>query len=48
MIIYDIDRQQPKKSKKTILEARSKLFLSVLIALILTLAFYLIFKVEGV
>ncbi|EKE85668.1 hypothetical protein JT103_07550 [Helicobacter pylori] len=48
MIIYDIDIQQPKKSKKTILEARLKLFLSVLIALILILAFYLIFKVEGV
>lgn len=40
MITYDIDRQQPKKSKKTILEARSKLFLSVLIALIFTLAFF--------
>ncbi|EJB86267.1 hypothetical protein [Helicobacter pylori] len=48
MIIYDIDSQQPKKSKKTILKARLKLFLSVLIALILILAFYLIFKVEGV
>ncbi len=48
MIAYDIDKKQPKKSKKRILEARSKLFLSVLIALILTLAFYLIFYVEGV
>ncbi|MGN8518310.1 hypothetical protein ACR9M8_06190 [Helicobacter pylori] len=48
MITYDIDKKQPKKSKKTILEARLKLFLSVLIALILILAFYLIFKVEGV
>ncbi|GAA7694578.1 hypothetical protein HpMMM77_14120 [Helicobacter pylori] len=47
MIVYDIDKKQPKKSKKTILESRSKLFLSVLIAL-LFLAFYLIFKVEGV
>lgn len=48
MITYDIDKKQPKKSKKTILEAKIKLFLSVLIALILILAFYLIFKVEGV
>ncbi len=48
MITYDIDKKQPKKSKKTILEAKSKIFLSALIALILTLAFYLIFKVEGV
>ncbi len=42
MITYDIDRKQPKKSKKTILEAKSKLFLSALIALIFTLALYLI------
>ncbi|WP_198547708.1 hypothetical protein [Helicobacter pylori] len=48
MIIYDIDSQQPKKSKKRILEAKSQLFLSVLCAFILILAFYLIFKVEGV
>ncbi|WQV25650.1 hypothetical protein KVJ98_02250 [Helicobacter pylori] len=48
MIIYDIDKKQPKKSKKTILKARVRLFLSALIALILILAFYLIFKVEGV
>ncbi|GAA7342032.1 hypothetical protein BD0115_14460 [Helicobacter pylori] len=48
MIAYDIDTKQPKKSKKTILEAKTKLFLSVLISLILILAFYLIFKVEGV
>ncbi|WQZ93770.1 hypothetical protein KVL67_03075 [Helicobacter pylori] len=48
MITYDIDKKQPKKSKKTILEARLKLFLSVSTALILALAFYLIFKVEGV
>ncbi|WP_198984875.1 hypothetical protein [Helicobacter pylori] len=47
MITYDIDKKQPKKSKKTILEAKLKLFLSISIALIL-LAFYLIFKVEGV
>ncbi|WP_279591573.1 hypothetical protein [Helicobacter pylori] len=39
MITYDIDKKQPKKSKKTILEAKSKLFLSALIALIFTLAF---------
>ncbi|EQK94321.1 hypothetical protein [Helicobacter pylori] len=47
MITYEIDAQQLKKPKKTILEAKSKLFLSVSLALIL-LAFYLIFKVEGV
>ncbi len=45
MITYDIDKKQPKKSKKRILETKLELFL---IALILTLAFYLIFKVEGV
>ncbi|WRC75015.1 hypothetical protein E5K93_03645 [Helicobacter pylori] len=45
MIIYDIDSQQPKKPKKRILEAKLELFL---IALILILAFYLIFYVEGV
>ncbi len=44
MITYDIDKKQPKKSKKMILEARLKLFLSALIALILALAFYLIFN----
>ncbi len=44
MITYDIDKKQPKKSKKRILETKLELFL---IALIL-LAFYLIFKVEGV
>ncbi|WP_305870588.1 hypothetical protein [Helicobacter pylori] len=48
MITYDIDSQQPKRSKKRILEAKSQLLLSVLIALILILAFYLIFHVEGV
>ncbi len=48
MITYDIDKKQPKKSKKTILEAKPKIFLSAIIALILTLAFHLIFKVEGV
>ncbi len=47
MITYDIDKKQPKKSKKTILEAKSKLFLSVSIALILVLAFYLIFNTQG-
>ncbi len=46
MITYDIDRKQPKKSKKTILGARSKLFLNALIVLILALAFYLIFNLE--
>ncbi len=45
MITYDIDKKQPKKSKKRILEAKLELFL---IALILILAFYLIFKMEGV
>ncbi|ANT45435.1 hypothetical protein [Helicobacter phage Pt259G] len=39
MITYDIDKKQPKKSKKTILEAKLKLFLSILIALIFTLSF---------
>ncbi|MGL2344311.1 hypothetical protein ACOWKZ_01525 [Helicobacter pylori] len=39
MITYDIDKKQPKKSKKTILEAKLKIFLSALIALIFTLAF---------
>lgn len=39
MITYDIDKKQPKKSKKTILETKLKLFLSTLIALIFTLAF---------
>ncbi|WQU95896.1 hypothetical protein KVK81_03330 [Helicobacter pylori] len=51
MITYDIDSQQPKRSKKGILEAKAQLLLSVLIALILILlilAFYLIFHVEGV
>ncbi|MCQ2687425.1 hypothetical protein JT202_07510 [Helicobacter pylori] len=48
MITYDIDKKQPKKSKKTILEARLKLFLRVLIALILALAFYLTLKVKGI
>ncbi len=48
MITYDIDKKQPKRSKKRILEAKSQLLLNVLIALILILAFYLIFHVEGV
>ncbi|ANT45418.1 hypothetical protein [Helicobacter phage Pt5303G] len=39
MITYNIDKKQPKKSKKTILEAKLKLFLSILIALIFTLSF---------
>ncbi len=34
MITYHIDKKQPKKSKKTILEAKSKIFLSFLIVLI--------------
>ncbi|MGL2350753.1 hypothetical protein ACOWKV_05510 [Helicobacter pylori] len=34
MITYDIDKKQPKKSKKTILEAKSKILLSALIVLI--------------
>ncbi|MCH4610367.1 hypothetical protein KII72_06240 [Helicobacter pylori] len=45
MITYEIDTQQLKKPKKRILEAKLELFL---IALILILAFYLIFYVEGV
>ncbi|GAA7306200.1 hypothetical protein HpBGD104_12200 [Helicobacter pylori] len=48
MITYDIDRKQPKKSKKTILEAKLKLFLSALIIALALLAFYLIFNTEGV
>ncbi len=48
MITYDIDKKQPKTTKKTILEARSKIFLSALIALILALAFYLNFNTQGV
>ncbi|MGN8512485.1 hypothetical protein ACR9MD_06585 [Helicobacter pylori] len=44
MIAYEIDTQQLKKPKKRILEAKLELFL---IALILILAFYLIFYVEG-
>ncbi|GAA7143091.1 hypothetical protein ID0308_15350 [Helicobacter pylori] len=40
MIVYDIDKKQPKKkSRKTILEMKSKLFLSTIIALIFILAF---------
>ncbi|GAA8518541.1 hypothetical protein HpDR58_06900 [Helicobacter pylori] len=42
MITYDIDKKQPKKSKKMILEAKSKIFLSTLIVLIFTLAFFYI------
>ncbi|GAA8337430.1 hypothetical protein HpNP141_15150 [Helicobacter pylori] len=48
MIAYDIDSQQPKKSKKTILETRSKLFLSALLIVLILIAFYLIFNAEGV
>ncbi len=45
MITYEIDKQQPKKSNKRILEAKLELFI---IALILALAFYLVLFVEGV
>ncbi len=45
MITYEIDKQQPKKSNKRILEAKLELFI---IALILALAFYLFLFVEGV
>ncbi|EJB87649.1 hypothetical protein HPHPH11_0274 [Helicobacter pylori Hp H-11] len=45
MITYDIDKKQPQKSKKK--DFRSEIR-AVFIALILILAFYLIFKVEGV
>ncbi|WP_162971500.1 hypothetical protein [Helicobacter pylori] len=45
MITYEIDKQQPKKSNKRILEAKLELFI---IALILSLAFYLVLFVEGV
>lgn len=44
MITYDIDKKQPKRPKKRILEAKLELFL---IALILILAFFLIFYIEG-
>ncbi len=39
MITYEIDKQQPKKSNKRILEAKLELFI---IALILALAFFLV------
>ncbi|WP_162966122.1 hypothetical protein [Helicobacter pylori] len=45
MITYEIDKQQPKKSNKRILEAKLELFI---IVLILALAFYLVLFVEGV
>ncbi len=45
MITYEIDKQQPKKSNKRILEAKLELFI---IALILSLALYLVLFVEGV
>ncbi|WP_162965517.1 hypothetical protein [Helicobacter pylori] len=45
MITYEIDKQQPKKSNKRILEAKLELFI---IVLILSLAFYLVLFVEGV
>ncbi len=48
MITYDIDKKQPKRSKKRISGAKSQLLLGVLIALILILSFYLISHVEGV
>ncbi|ANT42633.1 hypothetical protein [Helicobacter phage FrB41M] len=44
MITYDIDKKQPKKSKKTILETKSKIFLSTLIALIFSV---FLFKIKG-
>ncbi|WP_162976393.1 hypothetical protein [Helicobacter pylori] len=45
MITYEIDKQQPKKSNKRILETKLELFI---IALIFALAFYLFLFVEGV
>ncbi len=39
MITYEIDKNQPKKSNKRILEAKLELFI---IALILALAFFLV------
>ncbi len=45
MITYEIDKQQPKKSNKRILEAKLELFI---IALILAFAFYLFLFVKGV
>ncbi len=44
MITYEIDKQQPKKSNKRILEAKLELFI---IVSILALAFLVLF-VEGV
>ncbi len=44
MITYEIDKQQPKKSNKRILETKLELFI---VALILALAFLFLF-VEGV
>ncbi|ANT42857.1 hypothetical protein [Helicobacter phage FrGC43A] len=44
MITYDIDKKQPKKSKKSILETKLKIFLSALIALIFTLALAFLFS----
>ncbi len=44
MITYDIDKKQPKKSKKTILEAKSKIFLSAIIALIFSVFIFKISK----
>ncbi|WP_162981933.1 hypothetical protein [Helicobacter pylori] len=44
MITYEIDKQQPKKSNKRILEAKLELFI---IALILALVLYLFLFVKG-
>ncbi len=46
MITYEIDKQQPKKSNKRILEAKLELF--IIVILILALAFYLFLFVKGV
>ncbi len=45
MITYEIDKQQPKKSNKRILEAKLELFI---IVLIFALAFCLFLFVKGV
>ncbi len=45
MITYEIDKQQPKKSNKRILETKLELFI---IVLILAFAFFVVLFVKGV
>ncbi len=44
MITYDIDKKQPKTTKKTILEARSTIFLSAFNRAYSCIIFYLNFN----